>query len=54
MEVTNNETQFYQWVFEHCNWRLSHTQESKSEVPFASKEVFTVWYLKKLGIKRNG
>lgn len=47
--MINNETQFYQWVFQHCNWRLSRVQASKSEVPFASREVFTTWYHKKLG-----
>jgi hypothetical protein len=42
--TTSNETKFYQWVFENCNWKLNkYTQRGKVEHPFASYEIYITW-----------
>jgi hypothetical protein len=45
--TTSNETKFYQWVFEVCNYKLHHAQ-NKTNKPFASYNVYREWMKERL------
>jgi hypothetical protein len=41
-----HETEFYQWVFENCIYKLYHIPNNKTDKPFASYNVYLAWWIK--------